>query len=381
MAPRRPRRQARRVRPVANAGRLRAAGECGLNSLRSSGDLAILQVDQACTIVWFNPAAQHILHLAAKDEGSSIRSGSARILGDSLGDDVAEVALFGKPRQRVVHGRGNGWYLYRAVPCRGTSGIADGVMVMVIEVTDARREQRKADQSASMATRRLEGLVAAGDERIERLSHELIRVEERERKALAEDLHDNLLQLLIAAQFKLNHVQENPDDASCRVAETLEILSQVTRQVRSLAYQLAPAFLAEVSFGTALKWVIDDTSRTYDIRIDFLDAGLPKEIDPLVSAVAFRVLRELLINVAKHAGTGAAQVVARRAGNVLHLQVRDQGSGFDHAVAESGLQRGLGLRAARERLALLGGGMEVASKPGTGSCVTLKVPLGALPLV
>jgi signal transduction histidine kinase len=119
----------------------------------------------------------------------------------------------------------------------------------------------------------------------------------------------------------------------------------------------------------------------YKLRVAIQDDGALKPLDPSVSATLFRAVRELLINVAKHAKVETATIAvnvttAHDEGERLNISVSDAGAGFDpDKLTTNNGRRGFGLLSVRERLGYLGGSMSVVSTPGNGTVVTLSVPL------
>ena len=105
------------------------------------------------------------------------------------------------------------------------------------------------------------------------------------------------------------------------------------------------------------------------------DDGAPKPLAHASRAILFRAVRELLINVAKHAGVGTAHVAARRTDDNLLITVSDAGVGFDQKQIEAKLRPGFGLVSVRERLAFIGGSLALESVPGDGTLATLIAPL------
>jgi len=156
-----------------------------------------------------------------------------------------------------------------------------------------------------------------------------------------------------------------------------EILRDSIKIARSLTGELSPPVLQQCGLPVALKWLRAWYGEKYamDVQVDAEDGVDP---GPEVGGILFRCVRELLFNVVKHGGVRAASLRLWRAdGEVLKIEVSDEGAGFDpHQVrAREGSAGGFGLFSIRERLEWLGGGLEIDSSPGAGSCFTLWVPL------
>jgi signal transduction histidine kinase len=190
---------------------------------------------------------------------------------------------------------------------------------------------------------------------------------------IAHDLHDGVGQLLNVAKLKLAAVDAGAKRV--QVEEIAQIIDQTNAAIRTLEFELSPPVLRELGLVPALTWLADEMLRQYNLKVDISDDYQPIALDQLSRAVVFRAVRELLINVARHAGTNRAEVHARRLNDALELTITDEGLGFAMNVDERGETRGLGLVGVRERIAAIGGSSEFHSAPGSGTVVVLRVPL------
>jgi PAS domain S-box-containing protein len=197
--------------------------------------------------------------------------------------------------------------------------------------------------------------------------------EDRERRRLAEDLHDDLGQLLSLIGMKLGVLRDSAAGGSAEgdIRAIEELVLRAHAHTESLTFQLSPPILHDQGFAPAAEWLAEDLTRSYGLQVELADDGQPKPLDEATRVALFRTLRELLINVARHAGTQHAYVRIWREGDRVRLQVRDHGSGFD----PSGASEGFGLLSARERLCNLGGSLEIRSVPEEGACITAEVPV------
>ena len=231
-------------------------------------------------------------------------------------------------------------------------------------------EERVAERTA-VATRRAAQLQV--------LASELTRTEQRERRRLAEVLHDDLQQTLYAARLSLGTLRTRVEEKS--LLETVErvddLLSQLIGQSRSLTVQLCPPALDEASLATALEWLgrhIHDTCRlVVDVEADPRAEPASEDLRILL----FEATRELLFNVVKHARTSSVRVTLSAApGGGLEIVVSDDGAGFNPAEPklDRAMATGFGLFSIRERLELLGGRMQVDATLGRGTRVTISVP-------
>ena len=211
------------------------------------------------------------------------------------------------------------------------------------------------------------------------LSAELSLAEEAERRRIAEMLHEDLQQLLVAARMQLAALGRTQDAAqrepiAREIADALERAFQLTR---TLSVELAPPVLYEHGLAAALEWLAAETRKNYNIEVTVeADCSAnPKAAD--VRIFLFRAVRELLLNSAKHAGGSAVHITMqhRRPDNV-RIIVADNGHGFDPNLLDdkrTGSQT-VGLLNIRERVSSFGGEFLINSGPNRGTRITLSLP-------
>ncbi len=213
------------------------------------------------------------------------------------------------------------------------------------------------------------------------LAAALFRVEENERRELATLLHDDLGQRLVAAQLRVASLAQRAASDGAGGASGLEAVAEILHAaqetVRSLSFQLSPPILRDLGLVAGLQWLARELAGTWDLAVEVDDdATLPAQASSSVYLL-FRCVRELLINVAKHAGVREARVVLRSGAEPgsLQVSVEDEGKGFDPAQLAQRLERrSFGLFSVRERIEGLGGRMLVHSARGRGTQVLLIIP-------
>lgn len=210
------------------------------------------------------------------------------------------------------------------------------------------------------------------------LSKELAMAEEKERRSLSQDLHDDLGQILAMVKLKLTSLEDHNRDGDLRrqVREVEALVDQANRSVRSLSLQLSPPVLHQFGLVPALEWLSEELHLAYGLSVHVSDDGQAKPLSTEASNMLFRSVRELLINVHKHAQVGRADVDISAVSDVLVLSVTDSGAGFDaqKKLAPSA-EGGFGLFSVRERISYIGGEMQIDSHPGDGTVVVLTLPL------
>jgi signal transduction histidine kinase len=230
-------------------------------------------------------------------------------------------------------------------------------------------------------TAALERKVRERTAQLRSLAGELSLAEERERRSLAQDLHDDLGQVLAIVKHKLTalHGRKRAAEIATELKSIEDLVDRANKSMRTLAFQLSPPVLHTLGLVPALEWLTEEMERVYGLQVRLSDDGAAKPLDEPSRTTLFRAVRELLINVAKHAGARMAQVTSLRSGKRITLAVSDNGSGFDYQemLRAAPGKGGLGLMGARERLEFIGGEMHVDSRPREGTTVTLIAPLQA----
>lgn len=214
-------------------------------------------------------------------------------------------------------------------------------------------------------------------ERLRQLATDLNLAEQRERKRFATELHDHLQQMLVVGKLRLGQGKRLAIGLpECEdVFQTVDdILSDALTYSRTLVAELSPPVLHECGLPAALRWLGEEMKRfelTVTVQMD-----APEEL-PLIedrAILLFQSVRELLLNVAKHARTNEASVRLTQEDGMLRLAVHDEGIGFDPTILQKAGSTKFGLFSIRERMAALGGCCELHSASGKGTTVVLSLP-------
>ena len=249
--------------------------------------------------------------------------------------------------------------------------VSSKVFVMFNDITAFKALQREMEKSHNA----LEHKVKDRTVKLQALAEEIIRVEHRERQRIAHVLHEDLQQWLAAAKFRLgeHQAQTLSRPALESVERVHHMLDKAIEVTRSLALDLCPPVVHEQGLKMALRWLARDMKDKFDlsvqIQVDRVSERVTKEMD----IFAFESVRELLLNVAKHAGVKNVIVKVMPQGRSRFVvEVSDKGKGF--APSLNG-DRKFGLFSIRERADILGGSMEIVGTPGKGTTVVLTLPL------
>lgn len=211
--------------------------------------------------------------------------------------------------------------------------------------------------------------------RLRQLASELFFSEERERRRLATQLHDQVGQTLALARIKLGELSEvAPNEL---VDDVTELVNKTIQETRSLTIELSPPVLHEVGPEGAIEWLVNRLSEQHGIVTKFKDDKSSKPLSDDIRVVLFQAVGELLHNIVKHAKASLVEVHVARTNDDIHIEVKDDGVGFDSTdvVSRAGKEGAFGLFNIRERLNYVGGRVAVASEIGKGTRVTLTAPL------
>jgi signal transduction histidine kinase len=212
------------------------------------------------------------------------------------------------------------------------------------------------------------------------LASQLTLTEERERHRLATELHDQIGQSLVTSKIKLEALRKSGYGSGLdkTLDDVCNSIGQTIQDTRTLTFDLSSPVLHKMGFETAVsEWLTDQIQKKHGITAEFEADEQPKPLDDGVRVLLFRNVRELLINVVKHAKAKKVKVSIKKFGDQICVMVEDDGVGFDTAaVLSTAVKRGeFGLFSIREQLERLGGHLEIESSPRCGCRVTIMSPL------
>jgi signal transduction histidine kinase/DNA-binding NarL/FixJ family response regulator len=283
------------------------------------------------------------------------------------------------------------WVLDNGIPCFSDTGAFTGYSGSCVDISelktveDALQESNKRLEALST---RLEELVEVrtaallhSEDQLRALATDLSLAEQRVRKRLADEMHDHLAQLLALGRIKVGQVKrmskQDPQFVDF-IDQIDEVFSTSLTYTRTLVADLCPPALYEFGLPGALEWLAKQMHKqAMTVTIELCDVeGLHLSEDQAV--LLFQSVKELLMNVAKHATTDTAYVRLSQANGMLDLQVRDEGVGFNlEAVEARGDRRTshFGLFSIRERMKALGGSFDIQTMPGVGTTAIMTLPL------
>ncbi len=215
------------------------------------------------------------------------------------------------------------------------------------------------------------------------LSARLLQVQDDERRRIARDLHDSTGQILALLSMTLSGLQAearkfSPDLAQ-GLAENVEVVKQVSAELRTLSYLLHPPLLDEMGLESALRWYVDGFGKRSGIKVTLdLSANLGRLSRELETAI-YRIVQECLTNIHRHSESPTARIRLSQLASQIALEIDDEGKGIAQEklskIVSSGLS-GVGLRGMRERIMDFHGDLEITSN-GKGTHVKVTIPFDA----
>jgi len=215
------------------------------------------------------------------------------------------------------------------------------------------------------------------EQRMRELAEHLEDTRERERTAIARDLHDQVGQSLTALRFDLEttrkQVQAESRPSAAALSDCIEMVDRLAEDVRSLSTELRPGMLDDLGLCAAIEWYAGRFSERTAIACELSLPENDSDLSPTHSVATYRVLQELLTNVARHSHATIVKVRMERISGNLFLTVEDNGKGIDKKHLDS--KTSLGLMGIRERIRPLGGEMLIESTRAKGATVVVRLPL------
>jgi PAS domain S-box-containing protein len=218
------------------------------------------------------------------------------------------------------------------------------------------------------------------EEKLRFLSNQLIMAQEKERKRIAIELHDELGQSLMGLKFQLSgfprKLKSDPEALEKDISLALKQIDTMTRNIRRITQDLHPTMLEHLGLDEALQWLVSESSSHF--KVHYLNAlgdfngSFSKEQEVII----FRILQESLNNIRKHAKARKVSILTTIQGNQALFLIKDDGQGFDRRtiVGRAPSRIGLGLTSMEERARMAGGNFKINSQPGIGTAITFKVP-------
>ena len=342
-------------------------------TLASIGD-AVIATDQAGKIVFMNSAAETltgdalsttqnapisgIFRLRVRDGDEVLTTPVSRALMDGATASTPNAATLQRTDGSRVSVEGN------ASPIKNNHGETIGAVLVFRDVGERETVRKK---------------ILDYQEQLRSMASELSLAEERERRALANGLHDGITQPLGLMRIQLGVLRSElmqPEHRQ-RIDDLSQTLKQIISDLGSLTFELSPPILYEFGLNPALEWLANSVENRHKFRCVFKSNTETELTRQDLRVLLFQAARELLTNVAKHAQAKNAAIEIERTGTEVRMVITDDGIGFDATttMAVSKQSRGFGLFSIRERFHYLGGKINIETAAGRGTKILLTLPL------
>jgi signal transduction histidine kinase len=218
------------------------------------------------------------------------------------------------------------------------------------------------------------------ERQIRALAVNLSAAEQKERKRISQMLHDDLQQRLFSIKMQLNFLQDAYQQGNSAGIQTdinkLESwLSDAIDTTRHLSIELSPVTLQGRSFADSISWLVQEMRERYGLDSTLDVKGELPSLEEHLRTLLYECMRELMFNIVKHGDVNKADVILEQVDSRLRVSLNDHGKGFDAEAIMSDPKMAHGLLDVRNRLHLLGCTMQVTSRPGDGTQVTIEVPV------
>ncbi len=214
-------------------------------------------------------------------------------------------------------------------------------------------------------------------DKLKRLNTELGEAEEKERKMIADFLHDGLAQNLSIANIKLSALKNMSSDTQSLslIEETTSLISGAISEIRSVIYDLNLPILNELGLISALRWKLEQIQKTLPYKFNFQSEVDEKEIKEENKVLLYRIISELITNITKHAHADYITLLIEIDDINMYCTISDNGTGFTKTQNEDPFEKGkYGLFSIRERLDTINGRLIIKSKEGVGTKITVQTP-------
>lgn len=317
------------------------------------------------------------------------------------GDYACSIPFYGEPKPMLIDLlMGSGREVserYDSVTSKGNTVFGEERVTMTCDgreawlwataslLFDRRGNLLGAIQSIRDITERSQARVALlnSEQQLRRLSSQLLRAQEEERKRIARELHDSIGQSLAALKFSVENVQctllrDEKDAALHLLGGLVPQIQQVMEEARRIYMGLRPSVLDDLGIIATIGWCCREFQKTYpETRIETHIRISEDEVSEALKIVIFRIIQEALNNISKHSRAQTASLTLARTPAALRLSIQDDGVGFEPQVAAANDDpaRGMGIKGMKERTELSGGIFRLSSKPGKGTTVNASWPL------
>jgi signal transduction histidine kinase len=258
-----------------------------------------------------------------------------------------------------------------------------GSLAKSINEMVARVEERTAEittRNEKLTSEIVERKIA--QDRLQKLSHKIVHLQEEERRRVSRELHDGINQLLVSVKYKIENFEEklnqSEDQALSDIKKADIFLDEAISEVRRVSHDLRPSVLDDLGLVPAISNLVRRFSERnlIDVQLNGVDESFDR-LPTDVETAMYRIVQEALMNIEKHANASNVSININRTDSNITIRIEDNGDGFSmqNALRKSESTRSMGLRNMRERIELLQGTFFIHSDIGKGTFLEVKAPL------
>jgi signal transduction histidine kinase len=268
--------------------------------------------------------------------------------------------------------------LTQGVNILGRGGIGEKVPV---ETGDEIGKLAKAFNTMSESLKKREEALRDSEKRLQFLSSQLLKAQEKERMRLSKELHDELGQALAILKHRVRSIQRKSLEGQSSVREecgdTIQYIDQIIENVRRLSRDLSPSVLEDLGLSAALRWLVENFVKQHPIQTSLEIANIDHLFSQEAQTNLYRIFQEAFTNIGKHARANNISFAVEKNEDHVSFFVEDDGEGFDmnQAKARNFDARGMGLATMEERARMLGAALNIESQPGEGTRIVLMIPI------
>jgi two-component system CheB/CheR fusion protein len=365
-----------------------------LRNLMASTAIATVFLDRELRIKRYTPSAVALFNFIPTDIGRPLSDLHETLNYPEFEKNASDVLDGLIPIEREIRGATGRCFLARLLPYRTTDDHIAGVVLTFVDISDrvhaeealrqahelleTRITERTAELAQANTALSAENAVRTQAEHARyEVTKKLMAAQEEERARISRGLHDEVGQNLMALRLGLKSLELPPGPAATAARGLHALVEKISTELRELALELRPTALDDLGLVRALRDYLEDWSVRTGIATDFHPriSDEPRLPSPVETTI-FRIVKEVLNNVVKHAMAKSVNVVLEQRASQVVAIIEDDGAGFDvRAQALTRNVKHLGLLTIKERAALLDGEVTVESAPGRGTTVFVRLPL------
>jgi signal transduction histidine kinase len=254
--------------------------------------------------------------------------------------------------------------------------------MLAYEIIMAARQQIKAIKDSNMELETMTNELRKSEERLHRLSSDLFTVQENERRRISLELHDELGQSMAALKMQVGSIARRLGNVPIEEMKTVcndmrDNITQIIENVRRLARDLSPVVLDDLGLQAAIEYLVNNFTKIYNVDIKYRYTNINHLFNEDSQRIIYRILQEALTNISKHAQAKHVSLIIEEIDRAVQFTVRDDGNGFNvqKTLDQKGTEKGMGLEAMSERVRILGGKINIVSRPGIDTTVTFTTPI------